>query len=475
MPKRNFIWLVIVLATAVVSVLVARIPQGPGPARNPDFDPVAATYDLIRRNYYPPMDETAVRSASVRGMVEALDEFSSFVPADRMDTFDHRVMGHQRGTGLRLRRRGDQLITRWPVFGSPAHRAKIAPGMVLLSIDQTDANEMTLDGARLALQGPLGKDVLVTLRDARGRTHFITLERDEFRLETVQGLQRISGARWETSLDPNSRLAYLRVTEFVRGTSEQLRTELWKLNAPAGLVLDLRGNPGGLLEEAIRTANFFLREGVIVTISEQRGPNRVHKARSHESWLDVPVIVLADASTASAAEIVVASLGFHARAIVLGERTRGKGCIQTMFPLPGGLGQINLTTGEFRVGDGLAISPAAPDEPGGYAPHVAVSLDDAQLAKLAEARSRAGALGPPPQKTTTQPTTQPEPDHQPAAIRAALLEADPQLAEAAAILAEPDRLQAELSAVADRAKATRRMLAESHTDPDAARRSAGEP
>ncbi|MFW5732502.1 MAG: S41 family peptidase [Planctomycetota bacterium] len=475
MPKRNFIWLVIVLATAVVSVLVARIPQGPGSTHNPDFDPVAATYDLIRRNYYRPLDETAVRSASVRGMVEALDEFSSFVPAEQMDTFDHRVMGHQRGTGLRLRRRGDELITRWPVFGSPAHHAKITPGMVLLGIDQTDANEMTLELARHALRGPLGEDVLVTLRDAEGRTHFITLRRAEFELETVQGLHRISGARWETSLDPNSRLAYLRVTEFVRGTSEQLRTELWKLNAPAGLVLDLRGNPGGLLEEAVRTANFFLRDGAIVSISERRGPDRVHKARSHETWLDAPVVVLADASTASAAEIVVASLGYHARAIVLGERTRGKGCIQTMFPLPGGLGQINLTTGEFRVGDGLAISPAAPDEPGGYAPHVAISIDDAQLAKLAEVRNRAGALGPPPKKSTTQPTTQPEPAGERAAGRAALLEADPQLAEAAAILRDPDRLQVELAAVADRAEAAARMLAGQQADPDAVRQPAGEP
>lgn len=475
MPKRNFIWLVVVLATAVVSVLVARIPQGPGSAHSRDFDPVAATYELIRRNYYRPIDQAEVRAASVRGMVASLDEFTTFVPAGEMERFDHRVLGRQRGTGLRLRRRGDQLVTRWPVFGSPAHRAKIAPGMTLLSIDNTDANEMTLPVARRALQGPIGKEVTVSLRDAEGRQLFITLDREEFELETVQGLRRITGARWDTTLDPNSRLAYLRVTEFVRGTGEQLRTELWKLHSPAGLVLDLRGNPGGLLEEAIHIANFFLREGVIVTISERRAPKRVHRARSHETWLDVPVVVLADASTASAAEIVVASLGFHARAIIVGERTRGKGCIQTMFPLPGDLGQINLTTGEFRIGEGLAISPAAPDEPGGYAPHVAVSIGDAQLAKLAEVRDRAAALGPTPEEPTTQSASQPTPAEAQPAIRDALLAADPQLARAVAILSDPRRLRAEMDAVAERARATKEMLAEQADEPPRREKPAGAP
>jgi carboxyl-terminal processing protease len=475
MPKRNFIWLVIVLATAVAAVLVARIPQGPGSVGGADFDPVAATYDLIRRNYYRPIDESAVRAASVRGMVAALDEFSSYVPPGAMESFDHRVMGHHRGTGVRLRRRGDRLVTRWPVFGSPAHRARITPGMVLLSIDQVDANAMTLTAARHALQGPLGEDVTVALKGLTGQTHFITLTREQFDLETVQGLRRVAGARWDTTLDPNSRIAYLRVTEFVRATGEELRTELWKLHAPDGLVLDLRGNPGGLLEEAIRTANFFLHEGVIVTISERRAPSRVHRARSHETWHDTPVVVLADASTASAAEIVVASLGFHARAIIVGERTRGKGCIQSMFRLPGGLGQINLTTGEFRVGEGLAISPTADDEPGGYAPHVAVSITDAQLATLAEVRDRAAALGPAPEEPATQPSHPPEATDEAEDIRRELLAADPQLTEALAILADPQRLEAELAAARQRARATREMLAEQKAETAAEKQSAGEP
>ncbi|MFP4053467.1 MAG: S41 family peptidase [Phycisphaerae bacterium] len=463
MPRRNFIWLLIVAATAAVSVLIARMPRRTTGNSAGELATVDAAWELIRENYYGRLDPSRARKSAVRGIVEQLDEYSSYVPASQVETFDHRVMGRHRGTGLRFRKQGDFVQTLWPYFGSPAHRRRVEPGMDILYVGQQDVAGMDAEQVRELLDGQVGTEVRVVLQKSGSGPRVVTLTRREFPLETVTGYWRTEGQHWATTIDPQKRICYLRVKEFARGTCEQLRRELWRLSAPAGLVLDLRGNPGGLLEEAIQTANVFLREGTVVTVAQKRGPRRTHVARDHGTWLNVPVVVLTDSRTASAAEIVAGALGFHTRAVLLGERTRGKGCIQSMFPLPGDLGQINLTTGEFLIGPGIPVSPRGDGTRGGVQPHVKVLTVGSDDPTLSELREQGAALWREIPRATTQTTTGPGPSPRERFARK-LLENDPPLRRAVQLLGDPTQHAVEIRQARQRARAQREAL---EADPNA--------
>ena len=451
MPRRNFIWLLIVAATAAVSVLLARIPRNSPGSSAGEFVDVDATYDLIRENYYGELDPSAMRRSAVEGLIARLDPFSSYVPAGQVETFDHRVMGRHRGTGIRLPDLGD------------AHSSK-APVETLWPYDGEDVSSDSADQIARRLGGPVGSEITLVVRTTGQEPRTVTLTRREFPLETVTGFWRTDGVHWQTMIDPASRVAYLRVSEFARGTAEKLRSELTRLEAPAGLVLDLRGNPGGLLEEAIQAANVFLPDGTIVTIRQKRGPRRTHLARDHGTWLDVPVVVLTDAETASAAEIVAGSLGLHARAVLVGERTRGKGCIQSMFSLPGDLGQLNLTTGEFLLGEGVPVSPRDEDDPGGVEPHVPLPASAHNAERLADLRERARALWREEPGSTTQSAS--DPATRPGeAFAERLLSVDVALARAVEILGDPTQYAVEIRRARTRAEAQLQTLKDDPNSP----------
>jgi carboxyl-terminal processing protease len=263
--------------------------------------------------------------------------------------------------------------------------------MVLLEIDEHPVTDMTPREARLLLAGALDSEVRLRLLAPDGRRRDVTLRRAEFPVESVRGVLR-GPAGWTYTVDADRRIACIGVCEFVRDTARDVQTALSGLGDPAGVILDLRDNPGGLLEEAVQLANLFLEEGQIVAVAQRQGVAQRHFARKADTCSHIPLVVLVNEGTASAAEIVAGALSFHSRALIVGERSCGKGSIQSMLLLPRDLGQINLTTGEFLLAGRVSILRSADSPRWGVEPDVRATIDPSEREGLDALRAEAGAL-----------------------------------------------------------------------------------
>ena len=434
MPKRNLILVLGLLAAAAVIVLFAYDPGGQTagnrPADNRQMEAVAQAIRVIKENYHKPVDDSQLSCDAVAGMVDGLDEFSSYIPPQQVDAFNHRMRGNDQGLGIRFEIINDAVVVIGPILGSPANREGIRTGDRIVSVDGRETAGLTLEEVQDALEGPGQDEVRLVIR-RRERTLNVTLTRGRLPMESVVGLYRDRSGNWVHSLDAKRGLVYIRVKEFVPDTASELEKTLYRLGSPRGIVLDLRDNPGGLLPGAVEVANFFLKKGIIVRSVDRGGKPTEFFARSEETYSDtVPLAVLINGNTASAAEIVAGALWVHDRAVIVGTQSRGKGCVQTPFLLGEGLGQINLTTAEYYLEGSMPISRRAASRYWGVEPHRQAILVQAE--ELGRLRVRGEVL--------FQPTPETMPASWPAneqGMVAVYLGLDTQLKQALALLADP--------------------------------------
>lgn len=450
MPKRNLIWVVLIVAAGVAAVLVLRQPTRPDDPDQVRLLPVLRAYRMIRQNAYPHApDEGAIQRGAVRGMAESVDEFSSYVPPGRAGNFNARIDGKVCCVGLRVDAEGPTAEIVGSMPSSPADEADIAPGGHLVSIDGRPADTYTPEEIRSILEGGGTGPVKLELVDRKGRPRACALPRKWFAVETVTGMARTPQGRWDYLADPANAVGYLRVKEFVPRTVDRIRQAVGELAGAKGIVMDLRDNPGGQLEAAFAVANLFLRKGIIFTRVDRDGRRQPFAAGTQGKGPHVPMVILVNDRTASAAEIVAGALKLHDRAAIVGERTRGKGLVQSMIPLPDNLGQVNLTTGEFFIGAKQRITHMPGATTWGVEPHRPVDATAADDA----ARRRAWA------ELDVAPWRQDEPDTAPTTAAATQPTTgpattqprqDPQLAEAIRLLTTPGELDAVLAEEARR-------------------------
>jgi carboxyl-terminal processing protease len=377
MPKRNLFLIAAIIAAAACVVVFnhvhptkvdsARPENAQGQPPDAAQEQLAQALRIIRRNYlYPVKDDNLVRD-SIGGMVNGLDEFSRYVPPEKLAEFNSRMNGSYRGVGLKLEIISGQVVVIGPMLGSSADRAGFHTGDKILSIDKHEVRLLPLSRVyELLDSGTEGSVNIVFQHSAERRER--DLPRNEMELETVVGLFRTGQGKWAYALDVKEGIAYIRLREFCPKTAEQLEQVLRGLGHLRSIVLDLRGNPGGGLPSAVSAANLFLREGLIVKSVDRVGHQELYRARPEKTFSDaIPLAILVNGQTASAAEIVAGSLWIHSRAVLIGTRTRGKGCVQSLFPLAEGL--ISLTTseyllrGDFRISGRGGIGGIAPDLP----------------------------------------------------------------------------------------------------------------
>jgi carboxyl-terminal processing protease len=399
MPKRNLVLIVAILAAAACVILYNhnRAPQViiNTPQQDQAQKQISRVAQIIRREYVKPVkDDQLVRDA-IGGMVEGLDEFSRYVPPDQLAKFNTHMNGSYRGVGLKVEVIGGQVVVIGAMLGSPADRAGFRTGDKLISIDKAELAGLPLSSVNELLdEGPSESVKIVFLR--AGQAHRRDVNRGEMEIETVVGLFRTGQGRWVFALDGKEGMAYIRIREFCPKTAEHLDQVLRELGNLRAVVLDLRDNPGGGLPAAVSVANLFLREGLIVKSVDRAGRQELYRAQPDRTFSDtVPLAVLVNGRTASAAEIVAGSLWANSRAVLVGERTRGKGCVQTLFPLPDDLGQISLTTSEYLLAGDIRISRHG--RIGGIAPDLPVAT--ANEAELASLRLRGEVLFQPTPET----------------------------------------------------------------------------
>lgn len=351
-------------AVSLVAFLGAGLWLGGHPGQLPEFvrDPfvdssaalTAEAVEAIEETYYRPVGETELGNASLQGMVRELrrrhgDRFTEYFSAESLESFNEAIEGRFSGVGLSVVpvKRGLRAVQ---VFaGSPARRAGIAPGDTVVSVDGSSIAGESSTEATAKIKGPEGTEVTLGVRDGTsGKVRRVRLTRAEVTLPNVSSrIERVDG------LD----LGYIRMLAFSRGAHAPLAAAVRKVKREGarGIVLDLRGNPGGLLDEAVLSASIFLPEGEVVVRTESRTQGESVHETVGGTLTRLPLAVLIDRGTASAGEILAAALADAGGAEVVGTRSFGKGVFQQEEPLSNG-GALKLTVGEYFTPKGVNLA-----------------------------------------------------------------------------------------------------------------------
>jgi carboxyl-terminal processing protease len=340
-----------------VSHVAAATKKASAPPYKP-LDVFAEVLAAVENNYVEEVQEDSLVYGAIDGLVGKLDPHSVFMRPEMYKAMHDEAVGEFDGLGLEVSVEGDALVVVTPVADSPAERAGLHPGDRILSIDGESTRDMTLADALQRMRGAPGtRVVLEIMREGFQAPLKLTLVRDRVRMQSVA---------WR-ALDVERRFAYVRVKAFQDRTDRAIRKALDDARATfkgeiAGLVLDLRNNPGGLLQQAVRVSDLWLSQGVIVSI-EGRSKSNVEVERAHEKETEpgYPIVVLVNKGTASASEIVAGALQDHGRGTLMGSQTFGKGSVQSIIELEDGSG-LKLTVARYftpkhRSIHGLGIAP----------------------------------------------------------------------------------------------------------------------
>lgn len=386
----------VAFSTALVALFCLGLWLGGNPGKLPGFvrdvfvsEPVGLTAEateVIRDNYYRSVSETELSNASLQGLVRELrkrneDRFSEYFSPQALAHFNEAISGHFSGIGLTVTEtkrglRADRVFPR-----SPADTAGIEPGEILVSVGgKSIAGEDSAESTA-RIKGPEGTDVTIGVLDPKsGKTRELTLTRAEVQLPVVSSRVVEVG---------DHKLGYVRLLTFSEGASELLKRGVAKVQREGaeGILLDLRGNGGGLLQEAVLSASVFLPKDEVVVTTDSRTQGHASYETVGGNLPPLPIVVLIDRNTASAAEILTAALADDADATVVGTRSFGKGVFQQEIELENG-GALKLTIGEYFTPDGTNLAQSH-----GIHPDVKASGDPATAADEAKERALRALAG----------------------------------------------------------------------------------
>ena len=304
--------------------------------------------DKVKKEYVDEIDESGVIDAAINGVLQSLDPYSAYMNPELFKSMQTETKGEFGGLGIEVGMEGGVIKVISPIDDTPASKAGIKAGDYIVEIDDEQVQGKTLMEAVKLMRGPVGSEISLTIR-RKGVKSSINkiIKREIIEIKSVQ-----------TKIIKNN-IGYLRLKSFNSNSSKQLREEIVKFekkNKPNSYILDLRNNPGGLLTQAINVVDFFLEDGEIVSTRGRKAiENRRFFAKKGDRVRGKPLIILINNGSASASEIVAGALKDHKRAILLGEKTYGKGSVQSIIPLSDG-GGIRLTISKYYLPSGKSIS-----------------------------------------------------------------------------------------------------------------------
>ena len=342
------------------------------------------TFDLISQDYYRKVDTQRLLNVGLEQAVDSLhDPYSHFFSPQLYRSFQNETDPQVTGIGVQVAVQpvpgGIEVVEVFP--GSPAARAGLKHGDVIVAVDSQSLAGRTVNESSKLIRGKAGTDVrLIVVR--AGRRHTVTIKRADVTVPVAAS--KLLHYRGKP-------IGYLEFTQFTEGSAAELQAQVRKmLKAGAkGLILDLRDNPGGLLEQAVGVASLFIPHGTIVTTKGRNQPTTHYPALGDAIAPTIPMAVLVDGGTASSAEIVTGALKDHRRAVVVGAHTYGKGVFQQLFPLPGGAA-LDLTVGEYYTPNGKNLGGGGVRRGGGIDPNIHAS--ESRSLRVAE-RSVAAQIG----------------------------------------------------------------------------------
>ena len=352
--SRSLFFLIVFLATC--GVLGSLFSRSAGAQSDSDQSTLRDSlkqftniYSVVEQNYAEPLNteriDAAIYDSAIPNMLHVLDPHSNFFDPKAFAQMKEDQHGKYYGVGMQIMQQGDKVVVVAPFEGTPSYKAGIRPGDVILAINGKSAQKMTSLDVANTLKGPKGTPVELTIgREGAPKPLIFNLVRDEIPRNSV-----------DLAFDIHPGIGYIHLTNFQETTGHEIADALHNLGPMQGLVLDLRGNPGGLLSEAVSVSGDFLQKGQVIVSQKGRAfPEQIYRAQHSNTSDNFPIVVLVNRGTASAAEIVSGALQDHDRALVAGETTFGKGLVQTVYPLSEGTG-LALTTYHYYTPSGRLI------------------------------------------------------------------------------------------------------------------------
>jgi len=353
------------------AIVIAAPEHGPGVSLNL----FSEIYQTVKTNYVEPVSDQKLVEGAIKGMLANLDPHSSYMDAKEYKEMKVQTSGEFGGLGMQVTMENGAVKVISPIDDTPAAKAGVKPSDLIVAIDGDAVSDMTLSEAVDRLRGPIGTQVKLMVKRGIQDPFELQLTRAEIKVDPVKA-----------QLEGND-VAYLRITSFSERTNSSLVAAYQGLKQQAGdkligVVLDLRNNPGGLLDQAIAVSNDFIDQGEIVSIKGRRAQDnhRFEAQPDRDMAHGIPMVVLINGGSASASEIVGGALQDHHRAVLLGTRSFGKGSVQTVLPVQESGGALRLTTALYFTPSGRSIQAE------GIQPDVVV--EPAKIEKLSEPASK---------------------------------------------------------------------------------------
>src|ERR1700739_2505633 len=342
------------LAAAVVAIVLFSLRQDLG-AASPNstetykqLNLFGEVFERVRAEYVDDVSDNSLVESAINGMLTSLDPHSNYLNTKNFNDMKVQTRGEFGGLGIAVSRKNGLAKVVSPIDNTPAARAGLKPGDLITHLDGEPVQGMTLPEAVEKMRGPVSSEIKLTIR-REGR--------DPFDVKLIRATIKIQSVRSHLEGD---NIGYIRVTTFNEQTDTGLNNAMKNLKQQAGgkllgVILDLRNDPGGLLDQAVAVADAFLEKGEIVSTRGRRSEDaQRYNARPGDIAAGLPVAVLINGGSASASEIVAGALQDHHRAILLGTKSFGKGSVQTIIPLPG-QGAMRLTTARYYPPSGRSI------------------------------------------------------------------------------------------------------------------------
>lgn len=343
---KNLIW-TLILTFMTCAAVEAEEPAAQAELSLDDLRTFTDVFNQVRKNFVEETDDHELLNAAIRGMLSELDPHSSYMEADELRQMDNDSRGRYSGIGVELVIQNERIKVVYVIPGGAAEKAGIAAGDIITAIDGVDLRGQHPGTALDSIRGEAGTVVEVTVEHENGEVSSLGLTRDFVKVASV----------FSRSVDKY--YGYFQITHFTRKTADEFLEQIEYMQAEreeplTGIVLDLRNNPGGVLKPAVDIADGLLQEGLIVS-TRGRSVDQMKYTAKPGDWLDgLPLVILVNRRSASASEVLAGALQDHGRALVVGERTFGKGSVQSVLNLRNGSG-IRLTTSRYYTPSGRSI------------------------------------------------------------------------------------------------------------------------
>ncbi len=383
-----------VIVFGVIAVLFVQLPPmvAKQDAMYNTFRALVEVNALAKQRFVEEIEDDRLVDGAIRGMLLKLDPYSGYIAPHELTGFMRRNAGEYIGVGVEFGVQDGKLTVISPLADSPASHAGILAGDTILAIDGQRADGLSVFDLTERLSGAPGSTVVLRVLHA-GETSPENIEviRGPVSIQTVRGVRRVQYGQWDYMIEPAHGIAYIRVSNFHENTMPDFDAALRDIlqRNTRALIIDLRFNPGGLLDQAVTMVDRFVKSGLIVeTVTRRKAVNQ-HHATPDGANTTIPLAVLINGGSASCSEVVAGSLQDHGRAAIVGERSFGKASVQHVIELGTHPAAIKLTVAHYRLPSGRIIHRAVgatPSDDWGVRPSVEVVLSDAEVAEIQASR-----------------------------------------------------------------------------------------